>query len=79
MVAAGMLCAAAFRACCVGCAIWVLPSSHLLPACRFTPSSSVPSSCTGPSLSLAITPKTCVLEGQAKQVAGAGIRYVVNR
>lgn len=34
----------------------------------FTPSKKVPASCTGPSVTLAVVPKTCVLEAATKQV-----------
>ncbi|KAL4424745.1 hypothetical protein ABPG77_000088 [Micractinium sp. CCAP 211/92] len=46
---------------------------------KFTPSTSVHSSCTGPSVSLAITPKTCVLEGQAKQVVCSPAKLVLTK
>lgn len=52
----------------------VVPPLCFLPTAtyRFTPAVAVPSSCAGPMVTLAVVPKSCVLDGQAKQVAGLG-------
>ena len=39
----------------------------LLPR-SFTPSEKVPASCTGPSVTIALVPKVCILESKTKQV-----------
>ncbi|KAL4422573.1 hypothetical protein ABPG75_008770 [Micractinium tetrahymenae] len=44
---------------------------------KFSPSSGVPSSCTGPTISLAISPKTCVLEAQTKQAVCTPAKLVL--
>ena len=46
-----------------------LPGMHW-PArlCRFTPSKKVPAKCVGPSVTIALVPKVCILDSKSKQV-----------
>ncbi|KAL4424255.1 hypothetical protein ABPG75_001556 [Micractinium tetrahymenae] len=45
----------------------------------FTPSKKVPASCTGPSVTLAIVPKTCVLESATKQIVCSPAQLVLTK
>lgn len=46
---------------------------------KFTPAVAVPSSCAGPMVTLAVVPKSCVLDGQAKQVVCTPAKLVLRK
>ncbi|KAL4442718.1 hypothetical protein ABPG77_006712 [Micractinium sp. CCAP 211/92] len=45
----------------------------------FTPSKKVPASCTGPSVSLSLVPKTCVLQAATKQIVCSPAKLVLTK